>query len=1012
MATALDFRLLGPLEVMRDGASLDVGGARRRSVLAILLLHRGEAVSVDRLVDGLWGDEPPDSAVTVVQGHVSRLRRLLSDDAGGVIETRAHGYVMDVDPQAVDVARCETLLELGRRALAGGRPDEAATALDKARALWRGPALADLADEPFAAEHLPVLRELHVAVIEERAEADLARGREPSVMAALQRVVREEPLRERSRALLMLALHRAGRDAEALASYDEGRRALSDELGIAPGASLRELHERILRQDPSLVAPARQAAASRRRRSRRAATITLACVALAGAAGLGVVLARGTDEGEPSSSVPVAVSGDVVMAIDTHSARVVDRVRAGGSPSSLAVGEGVVWTLNADDQTLTVVEQDGHAERTVGTGATPIDLAVGDGSLWVTSGARRKDALFVGPVASSVDQLDARTGAVRRTTPLPRPAGPILNAGARRLAVAPGAVWAVGPDGAVSHIDPGSGEIVAVVRSVRATALVASSDTAWALTVDHALVPISARTNRAGAPIDVPVGEAGSLAIGGGALWVTDPAGGVLWRVQPGVEVRRRAIRVGVGAGAVAFGDDAVWVANGLAGTVVRIDPASGRVEDRIAIDGIPRDLAIAGRSLWVGVANGSGKAGALLSGPVPGATCGPTFYAGTGRPDAIIVSDFPLRAAPRAPTLQMAEAIALALRGHDFRAGRLRVGLRSCDDSTAQAAIFDPRRCEANARAFAADSSIVAVIGPYNSGCARVQLGTYARAPGGPMPVVSPTATAIDLTSRRTAFASLASRDDAQAAAAALFLRDEGKRRVFVLDDGEPGYGQMMAFELRRAARRAGLTVIGTARWRPGAHSFRALARRVRAARPDAVYLGGLIDTDAGAVLRALRRELSARTVLVAPDGLLPVATLRLRAGAAARGVHITLPGLTVAGLPPAGRRFARELAAAAPRAAVQPASIYAAQAMDLVLAALARSDGTRASVHRALAQVTVRRGLLGDVRLVAGGRAAAMPVTVVRVAGGRGSDALESTEGAQVERVIDPPRALLRTR
>jgi DNA-binding SARP family transcriptional activator/ABC-type branched-subunit amino acid transport system substrate-binding protein len=1009
VAAALDFRLLGPLEVARDGALLDVGGTRRRSVLAILLLHRGEVVSVDRLVDGLWGDEPPESAVTVVQGHVSRLRRLLGDDASGAIETKGHGYVMEVDPQALDVARCETLLELGRGALAEGRPDAAAAALDEARALWRGPALADLVDEPFAAEHLPGLRELHVAVIEEQAEADLTRGREPSVMAALRRIVRDDPLRERSRALLMLALHRAGRDAEALASYDEARRVLSDELGIAPGASLRELHERILRQDPSLRAPARQAAASRRRRSRRAATIALVCVALAGAAGLGIVIAGGSDDGEPASA-PAPISGDVLVAIDTASSRVVDRVRAGGSPSSLAADEGVVWTLNADDQTLTVVESGGHVARTVGTGATPIDLAVGDGSLWVTSGARRKDALFVGPVAGSVDQLDARTGAVRRTTPLPRPVGPILNAGARRLAVAPGAVWAVGADGAVVHIDPGSGEIVAVVRSVRATALVASSDTAWALTVDHALVPISVRTNRVGVPIDVSVAEVGSLAVGGGALWVTDPAAGLLWRIQPGVEVRRRAIRVGAGAGAVAFGDDAVWVANGLAGAVMRIDPTSGRIEERIAIDGIPRDLAIDGRLLWVGVAKGSGTAGALLTGPVPGATCGPTFYAGPGRPDAIVVSDFPLRAAPRAPTLQMAEAIALALRRHDFRAGRLRVGLRSCDDSTAQAAIFDPRRCEANARAFAADRSIVAVIGPYNSGCARVQLDTYARAAGGPMPIVSPTATAIDLTSGRRPFASLASRDDAQAAAAALFMQRAGKRRVFVLHDGEPGYGQMMAFELLRAARRAGLTVVGTARWRPGAKSFRALARRVRGARPDAVYLGGLIDTDGGAVLRALRRELPPRTALVAPDGFLPVATLRLRAGSAARGVHITLPGLTVAGLPPAGRRFARELAAAASRATVQPASIYAAQATDLVLAALARSDGTRASVQRALSRVSLPDGLLGDVRLTATGRAAAMPVTVVRVADGRGSDALESTEGAEVEDVIAPQPALLR--
>jgi DNA-binding SARP family transcriptional activator/ABC-type branched-subunit amino acid transport system substrate-binding protein len=1010
VATALDFRLLGPLEVARDGVPLELGGVRRRSVLALLLLNAGEVVSVDRLVDGVWGEHAPETAVTVVHGHVSRLRRALADGTGAQIVTHGRGYVLEVDPQALDVVRCETLLERGRRALAQDRPDDAAAALDGALGLWRGPPLADLADEPFAGEHLRRLRELWAAAIEERAEADLARGLEPAVSASLQRLVRDEPLRERPRALLMLALHRAGREAEALAVYDEGRRAFSDELGMAPGARLRDLHERMLRQDPSLRGSARPTTRQRRRRSPWAILAAMLATAGVGGAALGIAFSGGGDGA--TSPAPPAIAGDVVVAVDTDGGRVTDRIRAGGSPSSMAAGGGLVWTLNADDQTLTVIDPGTRAQRTVGTGATPIDLAMDAGSLWVTSGSRRKDALFVGPVASSVEQLDARTGAVRRSTPLPHPTGSLLNAGARRLAVTPGAVWAVGADGAVIRIDPGSGEVVAVVRSLRATAVVATRDTAWALTVDHAVVPISAQSNRAGVPIDVPVADIGSFAVGGGALWVTDPAAGVLWRIEPGTEVRRRAIRVGNGAGAVVYGNGAAWVANGLSGSVLRIDPVGGRVDKRIAIDGIPRDLTIAGRSLWVGVATGTGRSGALLTGPAPGATCGPTFYAGPGRPDVLIVSDFPLRAAPRAPTQQMAEAVALTLRRHDFRAGRLKVGFRSCDDSTAQAAIFDLRRCEANARAFGADRRIVAVVGPYNSGCARVQVGTYARAPGGPLAVVSPTASAIDLTvgAKRRSFASVASRDDAQAAAGALFLRREGMRRVFVLDDGEPGYGQMMAHEFRRAAGRVGLAVVGAATWRPGARSFRRLARRVRASDPDAVYLGGLIDSKGGAVLRAVRRELGPRAAIVAPDGFLPVATLSNQAGSAARGTYITLPSLTLSGLPRAGRRFARELAATAPRAAVQPASIYAAQAAEIVLAAIARSDGTRASVSSALPGIAPREGLIGPVRLDTAGRAIAMPISIVRVRDGRGSDALQSTEGATVERVITPSRTLLR--
>jgi branched-chain amino acid transport system substrate-binding protein len=230
------------------------------------------------------------------------------------------------------------------------------------------------------------------------------------------------------------------------------------------------------------------------------------------------------------------------------------------------------------------------------------------------------------------------------------------------------------------------------------------------------------------------------------------------------------------------------------------------------------------------------------------------------------------------------------------------------------------------------------------------------------------------------------------------------------VLDDGEPGYGQMMAHEFRRAAGRVGLAVVGAATWRPGARSFRRLARRVSASDPDAVYLGGLIDSNGGAVLRAVRRVLGPRAAIVAPDGFLPVATLSNQAGGAARDTYITLPGLTLSGLPRTGRRFARELAATAPRAAVQPASIYAAQAAEMVLAALARSDGTRASVSSALPRIAPRDDLIGPVRLDTAGHAVAMPITIVRVRDGRGSDALQSTEGATVERVITPSRALLR--
>ncbi len=246
----MEFRILGPLEVISDGKALDLGGAKQRALLAVLLLNPNEVVSRDRLVDALWEENPPNTAEKALQVHVSKLRKQLGSDR---IVTKAPGYAIRVEPGELDVERFERLAGEGGRQLVD------------ALALWRGPPLADVAHTRFARQEIGRLQERRLAVLEERIEADLALGRRADLIAELEALAAEHPLRERFRALLMLALYRGGRQAEALDVYQEARRKLVHELGIEPGRELRELHQTILRQDPALEPRADPRTVERRR---------------------------------------------------------------------------------------------------------------------------------------------------------------------------------------------------------------------------------------------------------------------------------------------------------------------------------------------------------------------------------------------------------------------------------------------------------------------------------------------------------------------------------------------------------------------------------------------------------------------------------------------------------------------------------------------------------------------------------------------------------------------------
>jgi DNA-binding SARP family transcriptional activator len=231
----MEFRLLGPLEVLDEGRPLELGGAKQRALMALLLLNANRVVSRDRLIDALWEEEPTATAQKALQVYVSQLRKLVGKDR---LQTRPPGYLLRVEPEEIDLGRFQLLQKEGR--------------LQEALSLWRGPPLSEFAYQRFAQAEIVRLEEVRLAALEDRIDTDLAQHRHAALVGELDGLVKEQPLRERFRGQLMLALYRSGRQADALASYQDARRALVEELGIEPGKPLRDLHQAILRQDPSL----------------------------------------------------------------------------------------------------------------------------------------------------------------------------------------------------------------------------------------------------------------------------------------------------------------------------------------------------------------------------------------------------------------------------------------------------------------------------------------------------------------------------------------------------------------------------------------------------------------------------------------------------------------------------------------------------------------------------------------------------------------------------------------
>ena len=1025
----MEYRILGPFEVSENGREIEIGGPKQRALLAVLLLHANEVVSPDVLIEELWGETPPATAVKTLQAHVSRLRRALNGDGDasthgtGVLRTSGRGYVLNVERDQLDADRVRDMLEQARRARGEGKHEQAAQELRRALALWRGPALVDFAYESFAQAEIARLEELQLAALEERIEADLALGRDGELAGELEALVARHPLRERLRGQLMLALYRSDRQAEALQVYQKGRLALAQEVGLEPSQGLQRLERRILEQDPALAGPGRREPPriGRAVARRRPGLLVLTGLAVLAVAVVGARQLIRDGGAEPVDGGDAAIASGSARALDARSGEPLATVPLGTAPVSIAAGAGGVWVLDAEDRTVSRIDPNEHSVRTFGTGSTPTDIAAGAGALWIGNGFRDVGTAL----PRSVSRLDAESTAVAETIALSgrsRAAAIRLSQDSLRphLAATRDAVWVINPDLTVSRISARTNDVVARVAGVRAESIAAGDGDVWVVDGGD-LVEIDVRTNRVSNRIAVAAASLTVLAVGAGAVWVADPAGGSVWRIDPEPEPPiLRSIPLGVGVAGIAFGEGAVWATNEVAGEVYRIDPRTNRarVVSRIAS---ARGIAVGEGAVWVTAAPPR-AAGAAL----PSSACSRISYSGAGTPRFLIASDLPLHGDARAATVPMVEAIRFVLERHDFKAGRFSVGYQSCDDSTAQAGTYDPRTCFSNARAYTRNLDVIGVIGAYHSGCSDVQIPVANQAPGGPLAMISTSNTWNGLTrpyegmrpgelearypSGERNYVRIAAADHLQSVANATLVKELGLRDLFVLSpDGE----RYFTADVRTAARKLGLRIVGSANWNTEASNFTRLGRRIARTRAEAVFIAGFQDPHGAALVRDLRAQLGRDVALMAPDYFAPVPDLLSSAGPAAHGMYVSVFGVANQELPRRGRRLLRELEAAFGRKAISPSTaVYAAQATELLLDAIARSDGTRSSVTRELRRTSVEDGILGTIRFDQNGDLVEAPVTIFRVVGKRrgNSSSLPEFRGAVVDRVITARAALLR--
>ena len=565
----------------------------------MLACEVGHAVSVERLVDGVWGDPAPPGVVTSVQSYVFHLRQVLEPDRprgtpGSVLVTVPGGYRLAVKPEAVDVTRFEELVASGDAAAEDDQPGTAATAYRSALAMWRGDVLEDLGDHDFVAPVRARLDERRASALESRIRAELALGHHTAVVGELGGLIAQYPLREGLHAELMLALYRSGRQSDALAAYRDLRSVLDIELGIEPSPPLQELNTRILRQDPTLAwlppstlttPPPVPAAVSRdatqtrgsrthARRSRLSAltVVTLGVAALAGGATLPLV----------EAPLAAAVPANAVSELD-EKGRVVASIPVGTNPTALVAGGGAIWVLNAGDSTVQRINPSTHAvEQTITVGDDPRGMAITGDDLWVTNSADRTVTRINTETNEPVAEIDVGT----------RPDA---------IAAGPAGLWVANSgDNTIQRIDTGTGipeEPIYVDDGPDGLAVdetsvwVANGRSGTVLQID------AEPGDRMSPPIPVGSGPRGIIR-SGNDVWVTNELSASVTRINADTR-RPHPIDVGDGPTDLAVLDGDVWVTEKFAGSLLRIDRASTDLE-RFDLGAPVNGVTVAEGRLWV----------------------------------------------------------------------------------------------------------------------------------------------------------------------------------------------------------------------------------------------------------------------------------------------------------------------------------------------------------------------------------------------------------------------------
>jgi YVTN family beta-propeller protein len=586
----VEFRILGPLEVLDGERELRLGSPKERELLAVLLLHAGSVVSRERLIDELWGESPPPTAAKALNVHVSQLRKTLAHNGHDPVATRPPGYALEVEPEAVDAVSFERLVAEARARFAAGEVESAGALLRKALALWRGPALDGVVLEAAARNEAGRLDQLRLAAQMDRIDCDLALGRHEQLVGEVEALVAEHPLRERLRSQLMLALYRSGRQADALRSYREARQTLVDELGIEPSVPLQRLERAILNHDPALELPAgipQEGAVAPptppRARGRRWFAPIAAFVGFAALTAFALVLWS-------ESETAVRVPPNSLAVIDPATNAVVQAVPVGVGPGPVTVGRGAVWVGNADDETLSRIDLRTRAvTKTFPLDGTPTGVAAGPHGIWVAYG---------------------RLGSVARVDPAFGSVGEPLHVAGRGFgyvtgdgAVADGGlgVWVVFGNSAVARISDDGGRVLRRSSAgPRPSAIGFSGREVWiANSGGHSLSVIDPQTGAQVATVTVARRPRG-LAVGANAVWVSAFDDDAVSRVVGGSS---RTIAVGDGPLGIAFGAGSVWVANSRDGTVSRIDPEEGKVVATIRVGHRPQGIAVGGGAVFVTVA-------------------------------------------------------------------------------------------------------------------------------------------------------------------------------------------------------------------------------------------------------------------------------------------------------------------------------------------------------------------------------------------------------------------------